>query len=184
MTRLRLTQVALAVTLCAVALNAAAAVSKKYEEWRNGPAQWIMTADETRAWKNVKSDQQAIDFIDLFWARRDPTPGTPQNEYRSEFESRVLSADQTFAEPGRRGSMTDRGRATIVLGPPSTGMNEASFTTAAGTGVTGMSGSGRQVAARTEWVWNRDKAAVFGMPKVEVVFLQDPTSGRVRRDVQ
>jgi GWxTD domain-containing protein len=183
MTRLRLMNVAVALTLCTAALSAAAALSSRYEEWRNGPAQWIMTSDEMRAWKSVKSDQQAIDFIDLFWARRDPTPGTPQNEYRSEYEARVLTADRLFSDQGRRGSMTDRGRVTIVLGQPSTGMSEAGYTTSAG-GITGMSGSGRQAGERIEWVWNKDKAAAFGMPKVQVVFLQDPTSGRIRRDVQ
>ncbi|HEY0159959.1 MAG TPA: GWxTD domain-containing protein [Thermoanaerobaculia bacterium] len=167
-----------------VASTASAALSEKYKEWREGPVQWIMTSDEMRAWRNVKTDEEAIDFIDLFWARRDPTPGTAVNEYHIDFDVYVNSADQQFAEKGRRGAMTDRGRVAIVLGRPTTGFGAQAYTSAAGAGVTGMSGSGRQQAALIEWTYDYAAAQKFGMPKASVVFLQDPVSGRIKRDVQ
>ncbi len=86
--------------------------------WARGPVQWLMTGEEQRAWRAVSNDQQAADFIDLFWARRDPTPGTPNNEFRNEFDARVTFADKAFTGEPVRGSLTDRGRVYIVLGPP------------------------------------------------------------------
>ncbi len=185
MSQSRLRNVVFAFSLCMlVASTASAALSEKYKEWREGPVQWIMTSDEMRAWRNVKTDEEAIEFIDLFWARRDPTPGTAVNEYHIDFDVYVNSADQQFAERGRRGSMSDRGRVAIVLGRPTTGMGAQAYTSAAGAGVTGMSGSGRQQAAIIEWQYDFAAAQKFGMPKATVVFLQDPVSGRVKRDVQ
>jgi GWxTD domain-containing protein len=185
---LRLRNTGFAFALCLlVASTASAEVSQKYKEWREGPVQWIMTSDEMRAWKNVKTDQQAIDFIDLFWARRDPTPGTAVNEYHIDFDVYVNSADQQFAEKGRRGAMSDRGRVAIVLGPPTTGGAQAGYTVggdSAAASITGGSSSGRQQGARFEWTYDYAAAQKFGMPKALVLFIQDPVSGRVRRDVQ
>jgi GWxTD domain-containing protein len=56
---------------------------------------------------------------DRFWARRDPMPVTPINEYRDAFFQRVRYATGAFREPGgRAGWQTDRGEVYIVLGPP------------------------------------------------------------------
>jgi GWxTD domain-containing protein len=188
MSQSRLRNTGMAFALCMlVASTASAALSEKYKEWREGPVQWIMTSDEMRAWRNVKTDEQAIEFIDLFWARRDPTPGTAVNEYHIDFDVYVNSADQQFAEKGRRGSMSDRGRVAIVLGPPTIGGAQAGYTVGAGSAasdVTGGATSGRQAGARFEWTYEYKDAQKFGMPKVVVVFIQDPVSGRVKRDVQ
>jgi GWxTD domain-containing protein len=77
-----------------------------------------MTADEKAAWRDVKTDKEAQRLIDLFWARRDPTPGTPRNEYREMIAARIADADKFFKFHEKRGSMTDMGCFYIVLGPP------------------------------------------------------------------
>jgi GWxTD domain-containing protein len=188
MSQSRLKNVGFAFALCmVVASTASAALSEKYKEWRDGPVQWIMTSDEMRAWKNLKTDEEASNFIDLFWARRDPTPGTAINEFHIDFDVYVASADQQFAEKGRRGSMTDRGRVAIVLGPPTTGGAQAGYTVGSGSAASAVSSgatSGRQAAGRIEWTYDYAAAQKFGMPKALVVFLQDPVSGRVKRDIQ
>lgn len=54
-----------------------------------------------------------------FWARRDPIPATPVNEYREAFFQRVRFATENFGESGGLpGWQTDRGEVYIVLGPP------------------------------------------------------------------
>jgi len=53
-----------------------------------------------------------------FWARRDPLPATPVNEFREDFFQRVRFATEHYAEPGRPGWETDRGEVYIVLGRP------------------------------------------------------------------
>lgn len=55
---------------------------------------------------------------DRFWARRDPVPATPVNEFREQFFERVRAATIYFSESGRPGWRTDRGEVYIVLGAP------------------------------------------------------------------
>src|SRR6202034_441218 len=56
-------------------------------------------------------------FIDEFWLRRDPTPGTVGNEFKDEHYRRIAYANEHFASqiPGWK---TDRGRIYITFGPP------------------------------------------------------------------
>src|SRR6266550_3626743 len=107
--------IALAMTF---ALSAAAQLSPKYAEWADGPVKHLMTKEEMRQWKQIHSDADAAAFVDLFWARRDPTPDTPRNELREAFDIRVKYADDNFATHRQRGSMTDRGKVILLLGPP------------------------------------------------------------------
>jgi GWxTD domain-containing protein len=119
-----------ALLVATVVATGALALSAELTEWGNGPVQHIMTKDELAKWKTLKTDEEANAFVALFWARRDPTPETPRNEYRDEFERRVNTADRTFAEGKKRGAMTERGRTIILFGPPTkrqaTGTDRAS----------------------------------------------------------
>src|SRR5215212_1659309 len=108
--------VAMVILLAAVS---AFALSDQYVQFGKGPAQWIMTKDEAAQWKKIGTDADAQAFIDLFWAKRDTTPGTPDNEFKDLFEARVKYADEHFAHGRTKGSMTDRGRVLIVMGSPS-----------------------------------------------------------------
>jgi GWxTD domain-containing protein len=66
----------------------------------------------------VRSPAEAINFIENFWQLRDPDPATDDNPFRETFASRVEAADLLYAEGKVRGSLTARGRALILLGPP------------------------------------------------------------------
>jgi GWxTD domain-containing protein len=166
-----------------IAIPTFAALSPKFETW-GGPAQWIMTSEEQRAWHKVATDSEAVAFIDLFWARRDPTPGTAVNEYRGAFESRVAYADESFTEDRKRGAMTDRGRVYIVLGRPSNmgGLVGQTMRQMGGSdAAAGMSGN-RKSGTRHDWVWERDDARQFDMARIEVLFTEDPATHRIQRD--
>ena len=140
MTRFRLFAVA-AVTL-AMSVSAFAALSPKYADWPKGPEQWLMTRDDFRAWKNITTDEQAQAFIDLFWARRDPTPGTLRNEARDEFDGRVVYADKTYKSyRGKRGSLTEPGRIFILLGPPKFASNAGRQQMGVASGLDGLGAS-------------------------------------------
>jgi GWxTD domain-containing protein len=157
-------------------------------DFPKGPAQWIMTADERNAWKRVKTEAEAADLVALFWARRDPTPGDLPNEFRDEFKTRVQFADANFKEGSRRGALTERGRVAITLGIPKSMATEASkrsgqYNVGAGGGGADPTG-GRALAAREDWNYTYEESIKFGMPKIEVVFIHDGMSGRVRRDTQ
>ena len=109
---------------CLTALAAASlamsafALAPEYVEWGQGPAQFLMTKEEAAKWKSITSDEDARAFAMLFWARRDPTPATPRNEYREEFDRRVATADKNFQSDKERGALTDRGRILILFGQP------------------------------------------------------------------
>jgi GWxTD domain-containing protein len=94
------------------------AVPPKYIVWGEGAVKWLMTKEEAKQWKSVKTDDEAQAFVDLFWARRDPTPATARNEFKEDFDARVKFADDNFGDGRVPGSLTDRGRAFILLGPP------------------------------------------------------------------
>lgn len=89
------------------------------EAWARGPVRWLLLSAEQRRMKNVDSSAEAVRFIESFWALRDPDPATPANPFREEFAKRVEAADLLYPENDLRGSLTDRGRALILLGAPS-----------------------------------------------------------------
>ncbi len=108
----------LAAMLAALSVTALAAVSPAKRSWADGPVQYLMTKEEMAAWRALDNDAAADDFIALFWARRDPTPGTPRNEFREDFEAKVKFADEQFSAGTRKGSMSDRGRTVLLFGVP------------------------------------------------------------------
>lgn len=83
----------------------------------DGPTRWLMLADELKQSQRLRTTREAVDFVESFWRRRDPDP-EPGNPFAKTFYERVEAADRLYAEGGERGSMTDRGRALILLGPP------------------------------------------------------------------
>lgn len=58
-------------------------------------------------------------WYERYWKEHDPTPTTPLNEAREEFESRARYANAQFSQLKRMGVDTDRGRVAIVYGRPS-----------------------------------------------------------------
>jgi GWxTD domain-containing protein len=85
-----------------------------------GPLVYLMTSDEMGIYSTL-TVQGKRDFLRRFWAKRDPTPGTPDNEVRAAFYKRINDANVRFREGGAAeipGWRTDRGRIFIKYGPP------------------------------------------------------------------
>ena len=104
--------------LIAVVAATGFALSPDHSEFGKGPATFLMTKEEAAQWKQIPTDEEAAKFIALFWARRDPTPGTPRNELREEFDARVKFSDDNFTVGKMKGSMSDRGKTIILFGGP------------------------------------------------------------------
>jgi GWxTD domain-containing protein len=83
-----------------------------------GPTRWLMLPVELRQVQKLRTPREAVEFLDGFWRKRDPDPETPGNEVARTFYERVEAADRLYSEGATRGSLTDRGRALILLGPP------------------------------------------------------------------
>jgi GWxTD domain-containing protein len=88
-----------------------------YINWLTQDVAYIITDAEREAFKNLQSDPEREHFIEQFWQRRDPTPGTPENEFKEEHYRRIAYANQHFAS-AVAGWKTDRGRIYITYGPP------------------------------------------------------------------
>ena len=80
---------------------------------------YIMHEKEREAFLQLNNNRERDVFIDMFWRLRDPTPGTPENEFKDEHIERFMYANKEFRKGSpREGWMTDQGRFYIILGPP------------------------------------------------------------------
>ena len=90
-----------------------------YQAWLEDEVAYIIAPAEREVFLKLASDRERDLFIDAFWKQRDPTPGTPDNEFKKEHARRLAHADRYLGRdstrPGRR---TDRGRVYIILGEP------------------------------------------------------------------
>ena len=93
-------------------------LDKPTPDWRAGPVRYIITKEEDRTFKSLKTEQERAGFIDLFWRRRDPTPRTEFNEFKERYRNRSLDADRLYAETTTPGWKTDMGKIYILVGPP------------------------------------------------------------------
>lgn len=136
-----------------------------------GPLQFLLTKEEAAAWKNVKTDADAQAFTDLFWARRDPSAGTPQNEYRDLIEQRIKYADEQFAEGKTRGALTDRGKVFLLFGAPSRAVRMGDTSTPSSDPGRDR-GSSAETATIIEWTYDGDNAkGIFGQARPIVRFV-------------
>ena len=92
-------------------------VNVAYKNWLNKDVEYIITGEEKKAFKALKTDEERENFIENFWRRRDPNPDTEENEYREEYYERIAYANEHFAS-GIPGWRTDRGRIYITFGKP------------------------------------------------------------------
>lgn len=85
-----------------------------------GPLIYLMTTDETGIYSTLTVEGKRT-FLRRFWAKRDPTPGTPRNEEQESFYARIADANRRYREGGAAeipGWRTDRGRIFIKYGAP------------------------------------------------------------------
>lgn len=113
---LRRASLALALLLAA---SPGFAALDKYKDWAQSPESvYLATDEEKKSWKKIASDEEAEKFVALFWARRDPDLKTPGNEFRERFDLLAKKADELFPLGRKRGALTERGKAFILIGPP------------------------------------------------------------------
>lgn len=92
---------------------------QRHKDWLEKDVAYIITPKEKAVFFQFESDRERDIFIDAFWKQRDPTPGTPSNEFKEEHYRRLAYADKYFGRGTTRpGWQTDRGRIYIILGPP------------------------------------------------------------------
>jgi GWxTD domain-containing protein len=171
----------MACLLFSVSLAAAAfgALSKEHKDFGSGPTQYLLTRDEQKQWRAIKTDEQAQAFIDLFWARRDPSPGTAVNEFRDAMTKRMALADSLYGTAKLRGAATDRGKVFMIMGPqtnikrggpgPAAGVHAPNSTFQQSTNLDAQSVQGN--APSEIWMYEQSKSTLpLQQPMFQVAF--------------
>ena len=86
-----------------------------YRKWLEEEVVYIITKTEKAVFLKLESDRERNMFIEAFWKQRDPTPGSPENENKTEHYRRFNYANQHFRPGGWR---SDMGKVYIILGEP------------------------------------------------------------------
>jgi len=128
-----------------------------YQKWLDEDVRWIITDEERAEYTKLATDQQRDHFVEDFWERRNPTPGSAENRFKEEHYRRLAYANQSFAA-GVPGWKTDRGRVYIVYGPPDEREEYPGRTTPSG-----ATGSFRQQFSSEIWRYNFIKGLGHGV---------------------
>jgi GWxTD domain-containing protein len=92
-------------------------LNPKHQDWLKLTTTFILPA-ERDVFMSLANDRERDIFIEAFWKQRDPTPATPQNEYKDEMEKRFKYVNEFYRRGTvREGWMTDMGRIYMILGP-------------------------------------------------------------------
>jgi GWxTD domain-containing protein len=93
-------------------------LTPRHQEWLHLVA-YIMLPAERDVFLSLPNDLDRDAFIDAFWKQRDPTPATPQNEYKEEIVKRFQYVNSFYHRgTSRPGWMTDMGRIYMIMGAP------------------------------------------------------------------
>jgi GWxTD domain-containing protein len=92
-------------------------LTPRHQEWLKLTTTIILPA-EKEVFLTLTNERERDIFIGAFWKQRDPTPATPQNEYKDEMDKRFKHVNEFFRRGTvREGWMTDMGRIYMILGP-------------------------------------------------------------------
>jgi GWxTD domain-containing protein len=90
-----------------------------YTKWLQEDVAYIILPAERLEFLRLETDRERAEFIRQFWLNRDPTPDTPENEFKEMHYRRIAFANLHYpTAEGKAGWKTDRGRIYIVYGPP------------------------------------------------------------------
>lgn len=94
-------------------------LAPQYKKWLDEEVFYLITRTERDVFLKLQTDKERDMFIEAFWKQRDPTPNTPDNEFKTEHYRRLDYANRFLGRDSTRpGWLTDRGRIYIILGAP------------------------------------------------------------------
>jgi GWxTD domain-containing protein len=89
-----------------------------YSKWVTEDVAYIIQAAERAAFQRLTTNEERDHFIEQFWERRNPVPGSARNDFKEEHYRRIGLANTRFSSKTLPGWRTDRGRIYITYGPP------------------------------------------------------------------
>lgn len=78
---------------------------------------YVIQKDERKKLEQTPDSLREQAFEE-WWKSKDPTPGTPENEFRDEYYRRIRYSNQYYSTVNREGWQTDRGSIYIRYGAP------------------------------------------------------------------
>jgi len=94
-------------------------LSERHKKWLEEEVVYIITALEKEVFHQLETDRERDLFIEAFWKQRDPSPGSPKNEFKEEHYKRINYVNHFFGRTTpKAGWRTDRGEVYIILGAP------------------------------------------------------------------
>jgi len=135
---------------------------EKHKKWLEEEVVYIITSKEKEVFLQLETDRERDFLIEAFWKQRDPTPGTPRNEFKEEHYRRINYANHWHGKGTTKpGWKTDRGKIYIILGKPVSIESYGTLT---------------QVVPTEVWFYQR--APISGLPSsFYVVFFQEGGMG-------
>ena len=92
-------------------------LTRSEKKWLEEDVRWIITDEESSAFKQLSNSEERDQFIEQFWLRRNPNPDLAENDFKEEHYRRIAYSNEHFAA-GKPGWKTDRGEMYIKFGPP------------------------------------------------------------------
>jgi GWxTD domain-containing protein len=143
-------------------------------KFHKSPEAYFMTPQERAEWKNVSSPEDAQRFIDEFYRKRG-------EQFGKDVRTRIDIADKQFKLDKTPGSLTQKGRVFMLLGPPNTSRTnrDVTDTRAEIPGARMQSEVLEQKALiGTEWVYERDRLLPeLGLSQLKINFVYDARRG-------
>lgn len=89
-----------------------------YDKWLHEDVRYIITPEELQTFRRLHTDKDRDQFIEAFWEKRNPLPGTSHNRFKEEHYRRIAYANEHFATISFPGWRSDRGRIYVLYGRP------------------------------------------------------------------
>jgi GWxTD domain-containing protein len=161
------------------------------EDWSKSPEAYFLTSEERREWAQLRSRENRTDFIERYWLKRDPSPGTPVNEFRNLVRERIKTADAKYPIGKKTGSRASQGYVFIVFGTPARVQQshqaplERPRVTEAGENPTAV-GLVEGNETTITWIYDRERTPklleLLNIPTLQINFVIEPN--RPRDDLQ
>jgi GWxTD domain-containing protein len=66
----------------------------QHKKWLEEEVVYIISPREKDVFEKLTTDRERDLFIEAFWKHRDPTPGSPENEFKTEHFRRITYANK------------------------------------------------------------------------------------------
>ena len=69
----------------------------QYQKWLDEDARYIIADQERSEFAKFTNDQQRDEFVERFWEKRNPEPGSSPNVYKEQHYERIRFANSDFS---------------------------------------------------------------------------------------